>query len=92
MIGDYERFKKLKKKVAKALGISEDKLDEMIKEKIMEYGGILLKDAALMMIAKEHGIELDKKETEEFLIKDIEEGQISLWLSLHYPTLTSFTG
>ena len=78
MIGDYERFKKLKKKVAKALGISEDKLDEMIKEKIMEYGGILLKDAALMMIAKEHGIELDKKETEEFLIKDIEEGQINV--------------
>ncbi|AIJ05536.1 replication factor A [Methanocaldococcus bathoardescens] len=78
MIGDYERFKKLKKKVAEALNISEEELDEMIKEKIKEFGGILLKDAALMMIAKEHGIDIDKKEEEEFLIKDIEEGQINV--------------
>ena len=78
MIGDYERFKKLKKKVAEALSISEEELDEMIKEKIKEFGGILLKDAALMMIAKEHGIDIDKKEVEEFSIKDIEEGQINV--------------
>ncbi|XRO76903.1 single-strand DNA-binding protein Rpa [Methanocaldococcus sp. 10A] len=78
MIGDYEKFKKLKKKVAESLNISEEELDEMIKEKIKEFGGILLKDAALMMIAKEHGIDIDKKEVEEFLIKDIEEGQINV--------------
>ncbi|WP_048056421.1 single-strand DNA-binding protein Rpa [Methanocaldococcus fervens] len=78
MIGDYEKFKKLKKKVAEALNISEEELDEMIKEKIKEFGGILLKDAALMMIAKEHGVDIDKKEVEEFLIKDIEEGQINV--------------
>ncbi len=78
MIGEYERFKKLKKKVTEALSISEEELDEMIKEKIKEFGGILLKDAALMMIAKEHGIDIDKKEAEEFSIKDIEEGQINV--------------
>ncbi|XRO75420.1 single-strand DNA-binding protein Rpa [Methanocaldococcus sp. 28A] len=78
MIRDYEKFKKLKKKVAESLNISEEELDEMIKEKIKEFGGILLKDAALMMIAKEHGIDIDKKEVEEFSIKDIEEGQINV--------------
>ncbi|MEO2116945.1 MAG: single-strand DNA-binding protein Rpa [Methanocaldococcus sp.] len=78
MIGDYERFKELKKKVAEALSISEEELDRMIKEKIKEFGGILLKDAALMMIAKEHGINIDKKELGKFLIKDIEEGQINV--------------
>ena len=38
----------------------------------------MLKDAALMMIAKEHGIMVDKKEIDEFLIKDIEEGQMNV--------------
>ena len=38
MTGDYEKFKILKKKVAEALNISEERLDEMIKEKIMEFG------------------------------------------------------
>ncbi|ADC69474.1 nucleic acid binding OB-fold tRNA/helicase-type [Methanocaldococcus sp. FS406-22] len=78
MIGDYERFKKLKKKVAEALNISEEELDRMIDKKIEENGGIILKDAALMMIAKEHGIYGEEKDDEEFLISDIEEGQISV--------------
>ena len=78
MTDNYEQFKKLKKKVAKVLGISEEELDRMIKEKIEDYGGILLKDAALMMIAKEYGIEFEKESVEEFSIKDIEEGQINV--------------
>ncbi|CAB3287220.1 Replication factor A [Methanocaldococcus lauensis] len=78
MTDNYEQFKKLKKKVAKALGISEEELDRMIREKIEDYGGILLKDAALMMIAKEYGIGFEKESVEEFSIKDIEEGQINV--------------
>lgn len=63
--------------LAEKIGISVEELDKLIKEKIDEYGGILLEEAALNIIAKEYGINL-KEDVEDFLIKDIQEGQINV--------------
>ncbi|ACX73061.1 nucleic acid binding OB-fold tRNA/helicase-type [Methanocaldococcus vulcanius M7] len=78
MTKTYEQFKDLKRKIAEELNISEDELDKLIEKKIEESGGIILKDAALMMIANEKGLLKKEDKSEKFQIKDIKEGQIGV--------------
>ncbi len=68
-------IEKLKQKIL--LKISEDELKSKVKKFMEENGDLLGEDAAIAMIAKDLGINIDFDEEEEyeFSIKDITEGQ-----------------
>ncbi|WP_456419411.1 OB-fold nucleic acid binding domain-containing protein [Methanocaldococcus infernus] len=70
---NYEYVKKI---LSKKLNLTEDEIEERVKKLINEYGGIITKEAAILMLAKEEGIDIEEEPEEEFKIKDLEDGMI----------------
>ncbi|RLG65074.1 hypothetical protein DRO02_02640, partial [archaeon] len=55
---DLERFKRI---VAKRLGVTLREIEKLIQDKKRELGNLVSDTAALILIGKEHGIELKEK-------------------------------
>ncbi|WP_456471652.1 replication factor A [Methanocaldococcus sp.] len=70
-----DNYEVLKKVLAKKLGVSEGEIENRIKKLIDEFGGIITKEAAILMLAKEEGIDIEE-EGREFKIEDIREEMI----------------
>ena len=56
---------KIIERIIEETGISRDKLDEMIKKKIEEYGGLLTEAGAAFSIARELGVKIEIKQEKE---------------------------
>jgi len=63
-------------------GLSEQEIQEKIKKKQEEYGGLLTEAGAAYSIAKELGIEMDFEPKNEIMIKDLSEGMTNVNLSV----------
>ncbi len=60
----------LKEKILEQL--SEEELEEKVKEKTEKFSGMLNKEAALFLIAREQGIEIEEKDT---VLSELKKGQ-----------------
>jgi ssDNA-binding replication factor A large subunit len=63
-------------------GLSSGEIQEKIKKKQEEYGGLLTEAGAAYSIAKELGIEMDFEPKNEIMIKDLSEGMTNVNLSV----------
>ncbi|MBU7023600.1 MAG: hypothetical protein HXS40_05480, partial [Theionarchaea archaeon] len=61
--------------------IAKDELDQKIREKIDEFGGLLSEEGAALIVAADFGIDLKLERPREFMeIKDLSVGLSDIWL------------
>jgi replication factor A1 len=61
--------------------IARDELDQKIREKIDEFGGLLSEEGAVLIVAADLGIDLKLEHPREFMeIKDLSVGLSDIWL------------
>lgn len=64
-------LEKLVKKISKKTDLSQSEIEKKIEEKVEEFSGLISKEGAVYIVAKELGIELLKKTEKELKIKNI---------------------
>lgn len=74
----YGNLEELIKKIVESTDLDENKVKKLIKEKELEFSGLISKEGAAHIVAKEYGLNLLKETSKELKIENIVSGMRSV--------------